>query len=80
MANRERNEAGVNRPEEIRLRALYRRTVMRRGISGMGLAQATRLVGPDCAFHLYAKLRGACNCAGPTKRDDEPEETTERKT
>ena len=40
-------------PEEIRLRYLYRRLVLRGGVR-LPMAAARSLVGPDCAFHLYA--------------------------
>jgi len=40
-------------PEEIRLRYLYRRLVLW-GRGRIPLEAARRLVGPDCAYHLYA--------------------------
>jgi hypothetical protein len=40
-------------PEEVRLRYLYRRLVLRGGVQ-MPMDAARKLVGPDCAFHLYA--------------------------
>ena len=42
-------------PEEIRLRYLYRSVVLR-GRVRLPLEAAKRLVGPDCAFHLYANV------------------------
>jgi hypothetical protein len=42
-------------PEEIRLRYLYRRVVLG-GKARLPLEAARMLVGPDCAFHLYATL------------------------
>ena len=41
------------RAEEIRLRYLYRRAILR-GQVRVPLASALKLVGPDCAFHLYS--------------------------
>lgn len=40
-------------PEEIRLRYLYRRLVLTRQ-ARIPLEAAKQLMGPDCAFHLYA--------------------------
>jgi hypothetical protein len=40
-------------PDEIRLRYLYRRLVLG-GSVRLPLDAARRLVGPDCAYHLYA--------------------------
>jgi hypothetical protein len=40
-------------PEELRLRYLYRRLIVR-GEVRLPLASARVLVGPDCAYHLYA--------------------------
>ncbi|MGD0887070.1 MAG: hypothetical protein ABSA46_19685 [Thermodesulfovibrionales bacterium] len=39
--------------EEIRLRYLYRELVLRRKI-WLPLEAAVKLVGPDCAYHLYS--------------------------
>jgi hypothetical protein len=38
--------------DEIRLRYLYRNLVLRKKIR-LSLDSARRLVGPDCAYHLY---------------------------
>ncbi len=48
--------------EEIRLRHLYRRMIVM-GKARVSFESARRLVGPDCAFHLYGsvevkKIRG----------------------
>jgi hypothetical protein len=40
--------------EEIRLRHLYRRMILL-GKAKMSFESARRLVGPDCAFHLYGR-------------------------
>jgi hypothetical protein len=45
-----------SKSEDIRLRYLYRRLVMR-GKAKVSLASAKQLVGPDCAYHLYAALQ-----------------------
>ncbi len=39
--------------EEIRIRYLYRDLVLKRKIR-LPLEGAVRLVGPDCAYHLYS--------------------------
>ncbi len=39
--------------EEIRLRYLYRNLVLQ-GKAKISLESAKRLVGPDCAYHLYS--------------------------
>ena len=44
-------------PEELRLRYLYRRAILR-GEARVPLAGAKMLIGPDCAFHLYATVKG----------------------
>jgi hypothetical protein len=41
--------------EEIRLRYLYRSLILQ-GKARISLDSARRLVGPDCAFHLYTIL------------------------
>jgi len=43
-------------PEEIRLRYLYRRLIVGGGVR-VPLEAARKLVGPDCAYHLYATLK-----------------------
>jgi hypothetical protein len=42
-------------PEEIRLRYLYRSMILR-GKVRLPLEAAKKLVGPDCAFHLYSTV------------------------
>ncbi len=42
--------------EEIRLRYLYRNLVLQ-GKARISLESAKRLVGPDCAYHLYSGIR-----------------------
>lgn len=43
--------------EEIRLRYLYRDLVLKGRVS-LSLEAAKKLVGPDCAFHLYSFVKG----------------------
>ncbi len=43
----------MSRSEEIRLRYLYR-GLIQRGKVTLSLESAKRLVGPDCAYHLYS--------------------------
>ena len=45
-----------NLPEEIRLRYLYRSLILR-GKVRLTLESAKKLVGPDCAFHLYSTVK-----------------------
>ncbi len=46
-------EAGMKRSgEEIRLRYQYRNLILS-GKVRLSLESARRLVGPDCAYHLY---------------------------
>lgn len=43
------------RSEEIRLRYLYRRLIID-GKAKISFEAAMRLVGPDCAYHLYSSI------------------------
>jgi hypothetical protein len=45
------------RAQEIRLRYTYRRMVLK-GKVDLPAGAARRLVGPDCAYHLYSRMRG----------------------
>lgn len=42
-----------SKAEEIRIRYLYRDLVLKKKIR-LPLEGAIRIVGPDCAYHLYA--------------------------
>ncbi len=44
-----------SRAEEIRLRHLYRKMIVM-GKVKVSFESARRLVGPDCAFHLYGTV------------------------
>jgi hypothetical protein len=43
------------RSEELRVRYKYRELIMK-GVLRLPVAAATRLIGPDCAYHLYAGI------------------------
>jgi hypothetical protein len=57
--------------EEIRLRYLYRRLLID-GKVRISFEAARRLVGPDCAYHLYAVV-------GKTERNGCPRASRSRK-
>lgn len=40
--------------EALRIKTLYRRLIMEGKVS-LPVEEARRLVGPDCAFHLYRR-------------------------
>jgi hypothetical protein len=44
-----------NKSEEIRIRYLYRDLVLRGRIK-LPLEAARKIVGPDCAYHLYSVM------------------------
>jgi hypothetical protein len=44
-----------NTSEEIRLRYLYRNLILR-GKVRVSIESARKLIGPDCAFHLYGRM------------------------
>ena len=44
----------TRKAEEIRLRYQYRRLILS-GKSKLPHKTAVRLIGPDCAYHLYAR-------------------------
>ncbi len=44
-----------SRAEEIRLRHVYRKMILM-GKAKISFESARRLVGPDCAFHLYGAV------------------------
>lgn len=44
--------------DEVRLKYLYR-TLVLRNKARIPLEAARKLVGPDCAFHLYAQVQPA---------------------
>jgi len=43
--------------DEIRIRYLYRSLILR-GKVALSLEAARRLIGPDCAYHLYSAMGG----------------------
>lgn len=50
-----RKRTGTRKSEEVRLRCLYRRLILERKIR-LPYEAAVKLVGPDCAYHLYSVL------------------------
>ncbi len=56
--------ADRNKSEEIRLRYLYRSLILS-GKARVSLESARRLVGPDCAYHLYGVISAGKNKKGP---------------
>jgi hypothetical protein len=58
-----------NRAEEMRRRYRYRRLIVR-GRLRLSRGNATRLVGPDCAYHLYR----AIDREGPRRAEAEDED------
>lgn len=57
-----------NLPEEIRIRYLYRSLILR-GKIRVTMESAKKLVGPDCAFHLYSTVK---NQNGETPAGEPP--------
>jgi hypothetical protein len=53
--NDERDEIMTGNSEEIRLRYLYRKLILERKVV-LSFESAKKLIGPDCAFHLYASI------------------------
>ncbi len=59
--------------EEIRLRYLYRRLILD-GKANISFEGARSLVGPDCAYHLYAvigKTKGSPRTSRSRKKQDD---------
>jgi hypothetical protein len=52
--------------EEIRLRHLYRKMIVM-GKAKISFESARRLVGPDCAFHLYGTVSGKKKRSGRSR-------------
>jgi hypothetical protein len=51
--SKNRRDSMKIRTEEIRIRYLYRHLILR-GKVKVSFESARRLVGPDCAYHLYS--------------------------
>ena len=51
----ERNDIMINTSEELRLRYLYRRLILDGKIT-LSFESAKKIIGPDCAYHLYAVM------------------------
>ena len=59
----------MNRAEELRRKYKYRTLIVTRRMD-LPLGAARKLVGPDCAYHLYGGF-------GKKSDSDEPEQTEE---
>lgn len=66
MPRDERDPTRSAEIEALRILREYRRLVLV-GRARLPLAEARRLLGPDCAFHLYFRHEGA-----PTARGSKP--------
>jgi hypothetical protein len=53
--NNEPDKVMINNSEEIRLRYLYRKLILE-GKVVLSFEFAKKLIGPDCAFHLYSNI------------------------
>ncbi len=51
--NDERDKVMTNTSEEIRLRYLYRKLILE-GKVALSFESAKKIIGPDCAYHLYS--------------------------
>ncbi len=49
------NRTHTRKSEEVRIRHLYRRLILQGKIK-LPYEAAVKLVGPDCAYHLYSVL------------------------
>lgn len=47
-------------PEAIRLKYLYRKLLIRGKIT-LPIADAIKIIGPDCAYHLYSVKKNPKN-------------------
>lgn len=64
--------------EDMRVRYRYRRLILQRR-ARVSLEIAKRLIGPDCAYHLYAGLgSGRSDVDAVPASDDKPEAQAER--
>jgi hypothetical protein len=62
---KERNNIVIKASEELRLRYLYRRLILD-GKIALSFESAKRMIGPDCAYHLYS-VQGLKKKAGKRK-------------
>jgi len=53
--NDEPDKVMTNYSEEVRLRYLYRKLILE-GKVVLSFEFAKKLIGPDCAFHLYSNI------------------------
>lgn len=49
-----------NKSEEIRIRYRYRKLILS-GKVKLSIENASRLIGPDCAYHLYSNAERKTN-------------------
>jgi hypothetical protein len=65
------NRTKTRKSEEVRIRHLYRSLILHRKIK-LPHEAAVKLVGPDCAYHLYAVFdatpRGSVKAARKQKK------------
>jgi hypothetical protein len=50
------NISEKNTHESVRIRYKYRNLILRKKIN-MPLQAAKKIIGPDCAYHLYSKIK-----------------------
>ena len=61
--------------ELIRKRYQYRRLILRGKVS-LPYRMAARLIGPDCAYHLYSTLETSESSAETPKKPEQPVSST----
>jgi hypothetical protein len=66
-----------SRADSIRLKYLYRRMILNGEIS-VSHSAARRLVGPDCAYHLYGRHTPDAEGKGVRKKGKAPSRTKTR--
>ena len=66
----------MNRAEELRRKYKYRKLIVTRRMD-LPLGAARKLVGPDCAYHLYGGFGRKSEDNGPNESDASPGMTDE---
>ncbi len=61
----------MSEADQLRVKYRYRRLIVQ-GDLRVGRAAATPLVGPDCAYHLYAWENGRPRRPTPPRQDRRP--------
>lgn len=59
----------TNPVAELARRRYQLRAAVVRGQVDLPVEAAARLIGPDCAYHLYGRLKGRPDPAGPAERE-----------